>query len=359
MNGQTFSDVLTRLRTADYPQEVFGSLTDMTLDELQRAYRKLAMVVHPDHNAGCEGEADEAFVLLQKWVAEARRAIERRINGEARPTIRIASRHNRYSGDAYAVRGDLSDLFPVNDDAGETYLLKVVRNPLNNDLMAAEVKQLRLIDRKLRGEPLRAHFPTLKETFMVGDDSGRQRRTNALNFESEFITLQEIIEAYPGGIDAADMAWIFNRLLVILGITHSFGIVHGAVVPDHIMVRLSDHNGMLIDWCYSVDVGQTVLAVSRPNKAYYAPELLAKETASEAADIYMAAQCMVKLLGGNVATGDLPDRVPLPIKKLLQTCLIPSPHRRANDAWELFETFNKILKKLYGKPKFRAFRLPN
>jgi serine/threonine protein kinase len=166
-----------------------------------------------------------------------------------------------------------------------------------------------------------------------------------------------VIAARPHGIDAADMAWIFNRLLAALAVAHAQGIVHGAVTPDHLLLRLSDHNGILIDWCYSVEIGSTIAAISPPYRAFYPPEVLAKQPATPATDLYMAAQCMVALLGGDVAAGQIPPATPRPIAALLRGCLIPSPHRRAQGAWEIFGEFRDILARIYGPPHFRPFTL--
>jgi hypothetical protein len=42
----------------------------------------------------------------------------------------------------------------------------------------------------------------------------------------------------------------------------------------------------------------------------------------------------------------------------LQACLIPAPQRRPGDAWELFDDFQKILRRLYGPRAFRPFHMP-
>jgi hypothetical protein len=150
---------------------------------------------------------------------------------------------------------------------------------------------------------------------------------------------------------------MFNRMLTALGLAHSLGIVHGAVLPTHVLVRPADHNGMLIDWCYSVPAGEPLKAISRAYAADYPPEVEARQAATPATDIYMAARCMVRLLGGRAATLEPPAHVPRPIRTLLSACLLPAPRRRANDAWQVFEDFREILGRLYGPPQFRPFHI--
>jgi len=47
------------------------------------------------------------------------------------------------------------------------------------------------------------------------------------------------------------------------------------------------------------------------------------------------------------------------MRALLRACLIPSPQRRINDAWELLDDFQDILQRLYGPRTFRPFHMPS
>lgn len=352
----TLSDILRTLRDATRPEDVFGSLSDEPQVVLKQRYRRLAGQTHPDSHPHAKKEAEEAFKLLQTWHTKAQRKIKHGTYGQA-VQIKIASSKHEYEGYDKPFKGDLCDLYPAWSD-DQKVLLKITRHARNNDLLQAEAEHLRQIERELHADPLRAHFPTLLERFKIRDEAGVQRQTNVLAFENDYFTLADVMSAYPKGIHPADMAWMFNRILVALSIAHRLGIIHGALIPAHIMIRPRDHNGMLIDWCYSVKSGNKIKAISRPNEVYYPPEVFAKRAATPATDIYMAAACMVALLGGNPENGHLPESIPKPIRALLRTCLIHSPHRRAQDAWELFEAFGQILRRLYGTPKFRAFEMP-
>jgi serine/threonine protein kinase len=148
---------------------------------------------------------------------------------------------------------------------------------------------------------------------------------------------------------------MFNRVLAALGTAHGLGLVHGAVLPEHVLIRPSDHNGVLIDWCYSVPIGEPIRAISRPRADDYPPEVMAKQGATPATDLFMAARLMSRLLGG---AGEPPPGAPRPIQALLRACLIPSPARRHSDAWQVLEDFHPILGDLYGPPVFRPFRMP-
>lgn len=347
---------LHRLQHAACPEDVFGGEETA----VKATYRHLASQTHPDAHPHDPAAADEAFKLLQQWYAEAQRKIAQGCYGQPL-RVKVTSANYVYEGSERPFVGDLCHLYP-SYAASQPVLLKMVQHSRNNDLAQAEARVLYQLDQALRGEPLRAHFPTLVESFLLRDSGGAQRQANVLCRESDTVTLADIIAAYPDGIHPADMAWMFNRLLAALAVTHSQGLVHGAVLPPHLLLRPADHNGMLLDWCYSVEIGRPIKAISPPYRSWYPPELLAKQPATPASDLFLAARCMVAVLGGRVAGQEHgivwgKTAVPRPITALLQSCLIPAPHRRPDNGWELFEALRDMLGQLYGPPQFRPFHI--
>ncbi len=352
----TLSDLLVQLRSATSSTTIFGPLTVAGNGILKRRYRELAAIVHPDHNPTQRAAADEAFQLLQQWYAVAQRQCDPN-RAPATPAIDITTKLHHYTGHATPLAGDLCDLFAAQAD-GNQVLLKIVRDARNNDLLQTEAKTLRRISRATDGQPVRAHFPTLIEHCSLCDAVGSQRQVNVLQAETAYVSLAAVLRAYPNGLDVADAAWMFNRMLAALGVIHSLGLVHGALTLDHVLIRPADHNGMLIDWCYSVPAGEPLKAISPPYAADYPPEVQARQPATPATDLYMAARCMTRLLGGHPATLELPKSVPRPIRALLSACLLPSAQRRIDDAWHVFDDFHEILGRLYGPPQFRPFAMP-
>ncbi len=185
---------------------------------------------------------------------------------------------------------------------------------------------------------------------------------------------------------------MFKRLLVGIGFVHTKDVVHGAIIPPHVMVHPIGHGAKIIDWCYAVDLRETdpkkaakaaapdpktawsrlvpptlvnpgpgagrVKAISAGWKEFYAPEILKKEVVSPSTDIYMAAKCAVYLLGGDVKTGQMPASVPAPIQGFIKSCILASPKGRPQDAWDLHEEFDGLLSKLVGKPTYRELSMP-
>lgn len=351
----TVSELFDLLCRATCPEDVFGVL-DADAQALKRRYRELAAIVHPDHNADRRQEANGAFHALQHWYGAAQEQL-RRGGYAAPPRITATSRLHTYRGYEPPLHGDLSELFPVKLDS-RSVLLKVARLARDNDLLQGEARTLQRLDRALEGQAVRAHFPALVEDFLLADLTGSRRQVNVLSREVGYVSLLDVIGAYPAGIAPGDAAWMFNRVLAVLGATHSLGIVHGALVPAHVLIRPGDHNGMLVDWCYSVPAGETLKAISPPYADLYPAEVHERRPATAATDLFMAARCMVRLLGGTRGTRDLPAGVPRPMRALLDACLIPAPARRPDDAWQVLDDFREILARLYGPPVFRPFHMP-
>ena len=351
----TVDKLWQQLRNAADWQSALQPLSQHSASGLKQRYRELAALVHPDNHPTQQARAVEAFQLLQQWYAVAQSALSQRAGI---PTVEITARTGHYRSNCAPYAGDLCDLYPATNlttNASTGVLLKVVRGAHNNDLLQAEGRALRQIDRALAGKPLRAHFPTLIDQVQLRDQTGELRVVNILGHENNYFSLAQVLQRYPAGIAPADAAWIYKRLLAALAVTHDLGLVHGAVTLDHLLIRPSDHNGLLVDWCYSVPQGESIKAVSPAHRRDLPREVLAKAPASAATDLYMAAGVMIRLLGGEPTRGEFPATVPKELQALLQSCLIAAPHRRPNNAWELFDDFEAILQRLYGAPKFRPF----
>lgn len=235
-------------------------------------------------------------------------------------------------------------------------VIKVVRQVGDNDMVAAEASALnRLYPPGTSDEKFFRYLPQLR---IATQHEGRQ--INVFAFMEGYVSLAEILKEYPDGIDFRDLAWMFKRLLVALGFAHGRGYVHGAVLPPHVMVHPVGHGAKLIDWSYAtrMDRKVSIKAYSAPWRAYYAPEVFAKQLPTPAVDIYMAAKCAVALLGGSVETNEVPEDVPNEICRLLAECLVESPSQRPQDAWKLHSRFDKILRDVVGEPKYRPFDMP-
>jgi len=300
--------------------------------EAGHAYRILVKVVHPDvAPAGRSPAATAAFARLGMLWSER----EGRLLTTTRGSYRVGGP---------VATGDIAELRAVDGDAA---LLKLPRSPGDNDLLRAEAAALTTL--VADGDPkFRAYAPRLLESF-THEDAGRVRRTaNVIARQRGFVSLADVHAAYPGGLDPRDVAWMWRRLLTGLGWAHRAGLVHGAVLPEHVLVHPGEHGLVLVDWCYSVPAGATVPALVARHRAAYPPEVTARQPATAATDIFMATGLMLRLI----------RQPPDALRRFARGCRYDKPRMRPQDAWHLLAEFDELLDDLYGPRRFRPFAMP-
>jgi hypothetical protein len=315
--------LVERARTDD---ELFGA------DDPRAGYRRLAAALHPDRHADADETqrraATAAFVTLtDRW--------------RARSVVTV----NGYALREPTHAGDLADLYQVDDDR----LLKLPRDPANNDLMAREQVALRRIERD--GDPrYLPYVPRLVESFRHRDaTTGAEHRVSVLAAVPGLVSLAEVRRRRPAGLDPRDVAWMWRRLLVALGLAHRAGVVHGAVVPDHVLIEPDAHGVVLVDWCYAVtDPGDTVPALVPAYTDWYPAEVRQRRPPGPGTDLAMAAHCMTALLD---------HTAPRALLAFADGCRAPRLAQRPDDAWRLLGEFDEVLERLYGPRTFRPFHL--
>src|SRR5512139_541725 len=304
---QELHEALEQLRRARTPADLFG--TDPA--EAARVYRRLARILHPDASGG---RTTHAFAeLAGRWRAYGR-------PGSDAPASEgvISTRDHEYMLGPRRTRGDLADLFPVTVRrlrsprptsgggvaAEPVALLKLPRDPRDNDLLEREAVALRQLPKDGDGRYL-PYVPRLIESLRHRDEAtGERRVANVVATADGFFSLAEVRAAHPDGVDPRDAAWMWRRLLVALGFSHRAGVLHGAVLPEHVLIHPEQHGLVLVDWCYSVpgcyagtDPSGRVPAMVDRYAGWYPDEVPGRRRASPATDLAMAARCLLYLMG--------------------------------------------------------------
>jgi hypothetical protein len=348
-----------RLAKARRPDEIFGDA-----HEAKRTYRRLAWVAHPDpYESDHDREAAEAaFRRLNALWSRAERAIRDGSYARAADPLELRTRHRAYTAAALWRTDEISNHYhcEVRDvtprrDAPARAVLRVVRNPRDNDLLANERTILRHLHDATEDE-FRAYLPTLLDS--VGfkqPDSSPVRRVNAFSLPDDVWSLEAVVRAYPIGIDPKDAAWIFRRLLVAIGLAHRAGVVHGGVLPTSVLIQPELHGLVLVNWSYAVQEGP-VRALNRRYRDFYPQEVLDRKEARPETDVFLAARTMIAVMGG---VGDkLPSSVPSPLRTFLRGCTLPAASRRPDDAWRLKDSFDEVLERVWGPRRFHPFAMP-
>nr|MDT0661809.1 molecular chaperone DnaJ [Micromonospora sp. DSM 115978] len=329
----TFVEAVAQVRAARTPDDLFAG------PEPARAYRRLVRLLHPDRAPAGQGAvATEACARLSTLWAE-----------RGGPGTVLTTRRRRYTVGAQVATGDIADLYELRHDKGEA-LLKVPRGVTDNDLMDREAEALAKLARD--GDPkYRAYVPSLVETFVQEQPAtGARRSATILDHCRGFVSLAEVARRLPGGVDPRDVAWMWRRLLVALGYAHRAGVVHGAVLPEHVLIHPDEHGLVLVDWCYSVvRSGDHVPAIVARHRDHYPPEVAAREPATPATDIHLASGTMRRLMGARAHPA---------LRRFADGCMQSLPRMRPPDAWRLLAELDDLLTDLFGPRRFRPFTLP-
>lgn len=254
--------------------------------------------------------------------------------------------------DALVKKGDLWDLYRVTHD-GRPGLLKISAKEEGDDPVVQEALSLTAVRSGVEPRFL-PYFPVLLDVF---DHRGRQACVT--EWLDGCYTLQEVIEAYPGGVDPKDMAWMVRRLLVALGALHRANYIHGAVVPTNILLHPEMHGLILTNWSYAVQT-DGIQAEELPTRdeawdAWY-PDSVKLRTfpVHNGLDTALAARSMVAVIGGEPLKLMLPDGAPPEFRAFFQACFGP----RVPDAWSLKIGFDELIEDLWGPRRFRPFKMP-
>jgi serine/threonine protein kinase len=314
---------------------------------MRAVYLKMAGVLHPDRYEGTDEHevATKAFARLTQLHNDAQKALDEDHFGQ--PVIR--TKRGVHVVKRRLDDGDIAALYRT-----DTGLMKVARSARDNDLMAAEataLKRLHSVDDKFT-----RHYPMLLDTFLHRE--GR-RRANVIQYYPDCYDLRQLRQYFPKGMDPRHVTWIWRRLLMALGFAHDQSILHGAVLPPHILILPKDHGVVLVDWCYSVTMPVSdsqsktppIRAVVGDYRSWYPEEVTKKEAPSGATDLVMAARSMIYLLGGVPTTGVLPDWVPRMMRAYFKGCLAVPQAMRPNNPWALLTEFDDLLERI-GEPFF-------
>jgi len=240
-----------------------------------------------------------------------------------------------------------ADAAPTDPRAIPSFL-KTPRFLLDNDLVRQETDILTYL---WQGEEEETRFlrylPRLMASFTADG-----RHYNIVNEAVGYVTLADVMRAYPEGLDYRDVAWMLKRVLSGIGYAHELGVIHGALVPSNILVHPTMHGAKLIDWSYSVRVRDrtSIRAYVTAYREVYPPEVFEKRYPGRATDLYMIGQCFQVLLN---------DKAPMEVCDFLETFTQEKmSDRPQKHAWNLHDEFDRILRQLVGDPKYRPLAMP-
>lgn len=367
--NQELEFIAGRLASALSPEDVFGEInarTDELVPLLKQSFRSIAKVAHPDVYQTWEDKAlaQTTFGLLASWFDQAKQKIAAGEYGRRNtsPKTVLCTKRHEFTLEHGHVEEQVFNFYPcsfVENGRRRQAVLKVVCDPYDNDLAGNEIRALQTLARGVDANKYSPYIPKLVDAFLY-DDAGAGRQALVLEGSAGWFSLEDVHHAYPYGIDPKDMAWMWRRLLVVLGFSHNNKILHGAVLPKNIWILPEQHGLMLMNWiCALRDPelsGEHVAAVDSEYADWYPQEILKGGNPSFGTDISMSAKCMLWLLGGDPQKRVLPESVPAPIKAFFKGCILPAK-RAPQDAWKLKQEFDELIELLWGERTFHPFSI--
>ncbi len=230
---------------------------------------------------------------------------------------------------------------------GERVVIKVQASDADTALLRREWQTLGALH--AADAPGAQHFRTRLPSPVAHGliDTDRPRVASAFGWKSGFVhTLSEVGELHQRGVPGPVTVWLLKRLLELLGFVHRAGYVHGAVVPDHVLVHPRDHGAVLVGWTAARPLGTPLDAIPSRWTALYPRD----RTATPALDIAMATK-VVHGAGGYHLPGVRPHRA-------LARVFDEGMSGRATDAWKLSEQLVQASNEAYGPPAYNPLMKP-
>lgn len=354
----TAADAITLLETARCPEDVF------TDGDIQARFRSLARQTHTDI-VGNDPRALEAFKRLVSLKAEAERKLKAGTFGKT-PAFHavLKTKTSEYILDEDLGPHSVYRSFGgVKAGTSEPCFIRIVANPADGDLAQNEALHLKALRELPATRELQTlqHVLPLTDTFEVVQNRVRSR-VNIYPRLRGYVTLDQVHRTFPEGLPPRALAWMFRRLLAALFTVHRAGLVHGAVLPLAFWIRPDQpddptnprpddvHNGVLGEFSFCTAAGKRLKATVPGMAAYYPKDVFDRRPVDTGVDLHMAAQVLCTLAGGI-------QKLPDVYANLARACFL-SPSRRLRDVEDLYDTFDKATRSLFGPPRFSRFQMP-
>lgn len=267
--------------------------------------------------------------------------------------------------DKFIAHGEISDAYAARRARWPTELvtLKVLHDSQAADLFENEWRVLQLLQSSQA--PGADNFSMLiPQPIIHGEISGGAyagKRASIFHWAGGFRhTFEDVIRVYPKGIPARASIWIWRRILETLSFIHASGMVHGAVLPPHLLIQENEHGVRLVGYSFAGLAGETLRTISTGFESFYPKPAQPWSKLTSKIDLVMSARCIVVILGGDPATASLPATVPTRLASIVQRIALSDIDGTKNeDAWTIREELGEIAQEVFGSPQFNPIVMPS
>lgn len=259
--------------------------------------------------------------------------------------IRLGRNVYKFNSSVFAT-GDFSTIHLGTDANGKRCLLKIAKRPETNTDLEREARVLEFFKTTAKLKEVSYYMPRVLDLLRVDG-----RVVMVERYDADLISVTQIGQAYPEGLNPQDAAWVARRVMALVSAADMGGLVHGAIVPDHVLVNKVSHNPMHIGWAHAVDPSvQRIEGIITRWREFYPPEVFEKKRPDQRSDIFMAARTIEYLLTGPDRTQyGLSSNVPITLKNFLDKCTEEDPKKRFQSGGEALDELTKLIRKLWGK----------
>lgn len=158
-------------------------------------------------------------------------------------------------------------------------------------------------------------------------------------------TFEMVREVRGEGIPPVAAIWVWRRILEALTVMQRAGFVHGAILPNHLLVQNGEHGVRLVGFSCADVAGAPLRAVCADFEEFYPAPVIASRKLTPAADVAMSARCVSYLVGSRT---DVPDA----LADLLRTV-----SEDGAEPWPLHKQVGELGRKLFGPPAYHPIAL--
>ena len=241
---------------------------------------------------------------------------------------------------------------------GERVVIKVLSSLADADRMRHEWAVLNQL-RDSRTDGFQHYISRLPTPVAMGPLSQDPRRLAAVyGWKSGFVhTLEEVGREYPRGVPGEITVWVLKRLLEQLGWVHRAGVVHGAVVPSHVLIHPRDHGAVLVGWsaasAWADGQARPLVTLPRQWLKMYPAASPQDVMATPSLDVAMACLCARAMGGWTDAVEEPFSELPAPLKAVFKR----GASGVVDDAWALRDELVTASAEAYGPPAYHPLKM--
>ena len=244
---------------------------------------------------------------------------------------------SRWTSLRLLAKGEISDVYQARRARwpSELVVLKTLREADDAPLLEHEWRALR----QLENTNLGVRVPAPVES---------SRTACAYRWAGGFLhTFEAVRDAYREGIPPVASIWVWRRILEVLTVMRQHGLVHGAILPQHLVIQNGEHGVRVVGFSCADRANAPLRVVCTAYEDFYPHAAVDSQKLTSSMDVTMSARCVSYLLGEG--------EVPAPLAELLQR--VASEERADPDPWKLHEQVGALGRELFGPPAFHPIAM--